>query len=85
MLLFQVTPDGRLPQNALSVTIEARDTSGVNGTYNTGIGSVPNGQSMVLNFNCSVNPVCFSPTPNFSSINRITVRLAFPQNYRHRW
>lgn len=68
-------------QNALSVTIEARDTSGVNGTYNTGIGSVPNGQSMVLNFNCSVNPVCFSPTPNFSSINRITVRLAFPQNY----
>ena len=68
-------------QNALSVTIEARDTSGVNGTYNTGIGSVPGGQSMVLNFNCSVNPVCFSPTPNFSSINRITVRLQFPQNY----
>ena len=68
-------------QNALSVTIEARDTSGVNGTYNTGIGSVPDGQSMVLNFNCSVNPVCFSPTPNFSSINRITVRLQFPQNY----
>ena len=67
-------------ENALSVTIEARDTSGVNGTYNTGIGSVPDGQSMVLNFNCSVNPVCFSPTPNFSSINRITVRLAFPTN-----
>ncbi|WP_300522899.1 tandem-95 repeat protein [Alcanivorax sp.] len=66
---------------ALSVTITARDTSGVNGTYNTGIGNVPDGQSLALNFNCSVNPTCFSPQPNFSAINRITVRLAFPTNY----
>ncbi len=36
---------------ALSVTITARDTSGVNGTYNTGIGNVPDGQYLALNFN----------------------------------
>lgn len=68
-------------ETALSVTITARDTSGVNGTYNTGIGNVPDGQSLALNFNCSVNPTCFSPQPNFGAINRITVRLAFPTNY----
>lgn len=68
-------------QTALHVTIEVLG-GGINGTYGSiGIGNVPDGQSMAINFDCNVNPTCFSPMPNFSSVSRIRVRLAFPQNY----
>ncbi|MZR64406.1 tandem-95 repeat protein [Alcanivorax sp. DP30] len=73
-------PEGE--STALSVSINVTG-GGRTGTYGTGIGSVPAGQSLALNFYCDVNPVCFSQgqAPDFSSITQIRVWLAFPKNY----
>lgn len=67
---------------ALHVSINVTG-GGKTGTYSTGIGEVPTGQSLALNFYCDVNPVCFSQgqAPDFSSITQIRLWLAFPKNY----
>lgn len=73
-------PEGE--STALQVSINVTG-GGQTGTYSTGIGEVPGGQSLALNFYCDVNPVCFynGQSPDFSSITQIRVWLGFPRNY----
>ena len=80
---IQRTPNPHLYYTALSITIKARDSSGVVGTYNTGVNST--GQfNIVLNMFCSPGQSsCFTPQPNFASINQIEVEVMFPSNHHY--
>jgi hypothetical protein len=65
---------------AVSISIAARDSSNVTGSYNVGVPSVSD-FNIVLNFDCSAGGVCFTPMPNFQSITHIEVSIMFPTNY----
>ncbi len=52
---------------------------GITGSYSTGIGNTSS-FNVVLNFSCSVNPVCFTPQPDFTDVTHVTVTVAYPQN-----
>ena len=65
---------------ALDVDIKVTNSNGVTGSFSTGISSTY-AFDLVLNFYCTDNTVCFSGSPNFSSIKSVSVRFAFPENY----
>jgi hypothetical protein len=67
-------------KDALNLSISVMSSNGVTGVYSTGIGNTY-ADNVVLNFDCSVNPVCFDPQPNFTEVTNVEILLLYPQNY----
>ena len=65
---------------ALDVDISVTDSNGRTGSFSTGISSTY-AFDLVLNFYCTDNTVCFSGSPNFSSIKDVNILFQFPTNY----
>lgn len=64
---------------AAEISIELTG-GGVTGTYSTGIGNVAP-FNVVLNFDCTANPVCFTPKPDFTDVTHVRVTVSYPQNF----
>ena len=53
---------------------------GITGTFSTAVASTA-AFNIVLNFSCAVNPVCFSPQPDFTDVTHVTVALCYPTSH----
>ena len=77
---IQRTPVQTLGETAATIFISLTDSHGVTGTFGTGVSNT-GAFNIVLNFDCSVNPVCFSNNPDFSSVNHVQVTISYPTNH----
>ncbi len=66
---------------AANISIAVTSANGVTGSYGTGVNSTNGPYNIVLNMNCSVNPVCFTPQPDFTHVTKVQVSITFPSNY----
>lgn len=83
-LFFETTSiqrtGGQVGDTATILTAQVTDSGGTVGTYSTSISSAT-AQNLVLNFDCTTNPVCFTPQINFARVTHLRVTFAFPSNY----
>ncbi|WP_019135849.1 beta strand repeat-containing protein, partial [Cellulomonas massiliensis] len=75
---IQRTPEV-LGENAASISISVTDSSGRTGVYNTGIGNTGD-WDVVLNFECTSSPVCFSPQVDFTRVTALSLLVLYPRN-----